>query len=312
MKTKTLILIIIQTFLFGSVFIFTRMVFPPLNAYSYIFLRIGIGTIALLVYFFYKKLFPEFVDYVKDNFREILILSILAVVGMSLMFLGTPYTTSTNQSLLNSFCTVAIVVTNLLLYHKKPSKIILISTISTLFGIILVLIPVDFSQNDTIIGDMFTLAAMIAAAFWAIKNEKIMTEKPNALCLVMAVNIFSLIIIFPFIFLDNQINLIPTLSKNQWGIMIWLGVMISGFGYWINSELYADDAITAEHVSLFASLVLIFGVILGVIIYNDSLNIWNIIGIIFIVGAVGLSQKTSTDSKSNIIEKEKNSIDEIN
>jgi drug/metabolite transporter (DMT)-like permease len=220
----------------------------------------------------------------------LIILGVLSTISFILMFHGTPYTTSTNQSLLNSFCAVIVVFINLVVYKKKPSNNIAFSVIITTIGVIMVLLPLNLTENDTIIGDLFTLASMIITAFYSIQNEKLMKRKPNSLFIVMATNLFTIIVLFPLIFIDNQIYVIISLSIEQWMVIIWLGISISGFGYWINTELYSGKDITAEHVMIFASLIMIFGVILGMVIYNDYLNGWNVFGVLIIIIAVYASQ----------------------
>jgi drug/metabolite transporter (DMT)-like permease len=290
---------IIQAFLFGTIFVISRLIIPPLNAISYIFIRSVIGGITVFAVVLGTKKVKEFWIFLKENRKILMELGMFYYpVSLVILFFSIPYTTATNQALLNNFSVVSIVFLNYFIFKKDVPKKIRIATTVTTLGAFLIMWPFSLSENPTLIGDIMVIISMVLSGLYGIKIKPI-ADHSNPFFLTLALCILSAIVLFPFIFFFGQISAIQTLEINQWLVLLWLGVGIAGFGYVINSYIYHDKEVTPEIAGLFSTLIPIIGMIIGIAFYHDELSIINYIGAILIIFSLYIAQLKKKDNIPN-------------
>ncbi|MHA1340541.1 MAG: DMT family transporter [Promethearchaeota archaeon] len=279
-------LLAFYVFLFGTIFIFTRMIIPPLNAISYICLRSLIGTIPYLIWFLSNKNFEKIKEYYiffKANKKQILIFTIgFFTIPLIILFFATKYTTASNQSILNSFATPLIALIDIIIFKRKQPREVLISIFISTLGILLIIYPFNFQTNATLKGDLLVIIAIIISAFGNIFFERL-SKTHNSSYIGFSTTIFPGLFLIPFLFIDNQFKIIFSLNIIQWLLLLWLGLFISGLGYWIVSSIYSFESISAEKLGITNGLVFLIGYFLGIIIFNDEFALINLFGAILVI-----------------------------
>jgi drug/metabolite transporter (DMT)-like permease len=310
--------IILMTLIFSTVFILSQFIIPPLNTFTYYFIRTGIGAIFLLIVLKFKGLLSQCLLFFKENIRKILFFTLVTNMGaILLIFAGTPYTSASNQTVVQNFSLVTVVFLNFILYRKIPHKNIAIAVVLNVIGMFLVLSPIDISSNPMLIGDLLTIAGVAVGAYSSIYQKKNLIDKTNPLILTFAMCIFPASFLFILLSIFSgplQFSSILLLDGTQWLIMVWFGIMIAALGYSIVNAIYSFKGVTPEIMGIFSSLNPIAGVILSVIVFQEDVMIWNLIGMILVLTSTFIAQMMSKNQSNPHlpkIERETSSSEQI-
>ncbi|MHA1371154.1 MAG: DMT family transporter [Promethearchaeota archaeon] len=301
MKLKTYFFIFTAVILFGTLFIFSKQVitpFGPLNSFSYLFMRSSFGSIFMFSLLLCKRLLGELVDNFKQYFKDILIMtSCFHLLPLIIVFLATPHTSASNQVIINNLNLACVVIINFLLFGKVPTRNLIISVILNFFGILLVLMPLNLQTNQTLIGDLLMIVAVVIGAFFPIWNKRL-AKVTNPLILGFYLNTIPAIILFPFVFILNLAPSYTQLNLTQWFYMIWIGVGVSGIAYTLGNAAYKDKDLTPELYSTFTTLIPVIGLGLSLLIFKEHLEWYNLVGSAIVILSIYLAQRTKPDKSS--------------
>ncbi len=286
-QKKTYIFIVLYVSLFSSVFVASKAIIPPLNGVTYVFLRSLIGTGFLALVLQASNELSNGIKFLKQNIKDMLILGGLLSFTIISVYFGTAYTNPSNQSLLSNLTVVFILALNFFVYKKKPEKIIVIASMISMIGILLILSPLRQNENPTIFGDVLTILSTIFSAFFTIKMESVAnlgksTHISFALALVVT------ILTMPLFFLLNGVTAAQNLVDFQWILLLILGIGITGAIYILSPSIFQDPAINSNMMGIIVTMVPIFGTLLGVWLYDDHMSAINIIGAILVLFSIGL------------------------
>ncbi|MFX0101034.1 MAG: DMT family transporter [Candidatus Hodarchaeota archaeon] len=304
LKSQTYIFIGFSILLFGTVFIFSKQVIPPLNSVSYMFLRSALGSVFLFFVLGFKKNLKDCWQFIKNNIKStILFALVLHLFPLILIFIATPITTATNQVIINNLNLTFVVIINLVFYGKKPSRRLGLVVIINFVGILLVLSPLNFTSNPTLLGDLITVFAIFLGAFYPGYNKR-MAEKTDPLILGFCLNIFPAVALLPFTFMFNQVITYALLEPVGWFYMIWIGIGISSMGYVLVNAAYSDKNLTPEMFSLFLTLIPIVGLVFSLLIYKETIGWLNLLGALIIIFSIywgNREKKKPQDEKDTFI-----------
>ncbi len=295
-KTRTYLFVFIAVALFSPVFLFSKFVIPPLTAFSYMFMRSAFGTAFLSVVLLSRKLFGSFVSLLKKCWKDVLIFSLaFHLLPLILVFLSTPITTPTDQVIINNMNLAFVVVINKVAFRAKTSRHLALAVVINFAGALLVLWPLDFSQNPNLLGDVIMIAAVLIGSFFHIWNKKLATKADPAV-LNFTINIFPMIVSLPLMFLVGDAATILDLSGLGWFFIAFIGIGISGMAYFCMNQGYQDPAMTPEHMSLFTTLIPVFGLALSIAAGFDK-GMVNYIGAGLVIFSIVLSNAMKTRKK---------------
>jgi drug/metabolite transporter (DMT)-like permease len=250
--------------LFSPVFLFSKFVIPPLNAFSYMFVRSAFGTAFLSVVLFSRKLFGSFLSLLKQCWKDVLIFSLVFhLLPLILVFVSTPITSPTDQVIINNMNLAFVVIINRFFFRVKAPRYMALAVAINFAGALLVLWPLDFSQNPNLIGDIIMIAAVFVGSFFPIWNTKLATKADPAV-LNFTINFFPALVLLPIVFLGGNAKSILDLSSLGWFYIAFIGIGISGIAYFCLNQGYLDPAMTPEHMSLFTTLIPVFGLALSI------------------------------------------------
>ena len=298
LKSATIVYLTLMIALFGTIFIFTKLLMPPLTVFTYFFIRSGIGTLVLVLILAVKKQWAEFFTFFKHNYKDLLLLALIYYeLSLLFSFAGTPYTTPTNQTIINNFNLVLVVLLVWGTSKKRPHSILILAVCLNFLGVLLMIYPFSFSSNATLRGDILMIIGILVGCPMPILNKRL-AKDTSPVFIAFNLNALSFIALLPFIFIfDTPIQQATLLTPLQWFAMLWIGIGIAGFAYILNSAAYSDPGMTPEIMGVVLTCTSIIGIIVGVVFFKDTLNPINWIGAVLILVTLYLAQKAPQDEK---------------
>ncbi|MHA1731892.1 MAG: DMT family transporter [Promethearchaeota archaeon] len=296
LQKKTYILLMFVSLIFGTNYVFTKQVVPPLNGLSFLYLRSVIGAIFLVSILVLKgkgkelaKFFRAGADGGPSPARETFLTSVVFYAGSNVVtFLGTPFTTATNQVIEANFSVAVIVVLNFAITRESPGRRVLQAAVLSTLGVFFVIAPLSPS-NPMLLGDSLTLVGVVLGSYFAIKMNGL-AEKYGPLVLTLSLSLLPAIVLTPVVVFTGMLSPLRELTRFQWVLLIWLGVGISGIGYSLVSEVYRDPEITPEKMGVSSSLIPVVGILYGVLVFHEPFTWLKGVGAFLVVFSVYWAQ----------------------
>jgi drug/metabolite transporter (DMT)-like permease len=280
--------------IFSPIFIFSKQIIPPLNSVTYLFWRYFIATLFYLVLLSITHTFQRVWALFRQYPKDIFVLGIvLQTIPLLLIFAATPFTTASNQIIINNFTLAAVIIFNRLIRKKSPGKLLITAALLNFAGILLIMWPLNFAQNPTLVGDLLMLLGVILGSLFVIKMKYVAEKIPSLdISFFLSILTSSSLFLVMIIFFPASLNpLALNLSPIQWFYLLFLGIIVSGFGYWIVAQIYSDPNLSPSTISLFSSLIPIGGFILSITIFGESLYFINAVGAILVLLSVFLGSR---------------------
>ena len=285
-KTVSLLSALLCTFIWGTTFIAQDTGMDDIGPFTFNAVRFFVGFLAIIplaLLFEVKKFKSEF----KLDLKTFVILSFL--IGLSL-FLGSAlqqvallYTDVANAAFFTIFYVPMVPFIVLFLFKKKVHWSVYPSVVLCVIGGYLL---TNFYDATVRKGDMLVI---FCAFFWALHiifiGELVKSfELPITVGLVQTfiVSVLSLLISLYV----EEINIQKILSEKY--EILYAGVLSGGFAFVL--QIYAQKNINPAPAAIIYSLEGVFAAIAAWLILSQVLNINNILGCVFILIGVLLSQ----------------------
>ncbi len=211
------------------------------------------------------------------------------LVPLIFVFIATPLTNPTNQIIINNMNLAFVVLINLFLFKVKPSRNMVLAVVLNFAGALLVLWPLDFTQNPNLAGDITMIVAVVIGAFFPIYNKKL-AGTVHPLVLGFSVNAFPALAMMPVLFIPAQLQAIASLDAIGWVYICFIGVGISGIAYVLGNMAYKDPACTPEVYSTWCTLIPVFGMVISLFLYGYTIGVVNLIGAAIVIASIYLAQ----------------------
>jgi drug/metabolite transporter (DMT)-like permease len=298
MRRLTLFFLVFQSVVFGTVFMLSKLVIPPLSSVAYLIIRFVFGSGVLLLIVLLQRRGAACLAFMRKNLKVLAEVSILYYAGsLYLLFAGTEFTSSTNQVILTNFSLVMVVIINRVFYKEKQPPTIIISVLLITLGIFLIVSPLNFEENPHLLGDLLTLSGVALGAVFTIRNKHVV-EGNDSLFVSLSFNLFSAVVFVPLGLFTGAYAEIASMSVAQTWIAIYIGVGVAGLGYWMVSYMYTDVEVSPEVMGIFSSLIPIVGVIAGVTLLGETLTAHRVVGACLIIFSIYLSQFSGQSKKA--------------
>jgi len=285
-KTKSLLSAFLCTFIWGTTFIAQDTGMDKIGPLTFNGTRFLIGFLSIIPFaliFEKKKITTEI------NKNKKLFFKLLFWVGLFL-FLGTYvqqaallYTDVANAAFFTIFYVPMVPIIIFLFYSKPPHWSIWPSVLFCIAGVYLLS---DFSNATVRLGDSLVI---MCALFWSlhiifIGNFIKIFNLPLFFGALQALMVAFISFIFAIYF--EKITLVNILNEST--SIIYAGVLSGGIAFTL--QIYAQKNISAAPAAIIFSLEGVFAAVAAWIILDQILGLNNIIGCLFILGGVVLSQ----------------------
>ena len=294
------ILLILTTFFWSGNFIVGKAAsffgIPPfsLNFYRWFFAAL------ILLPFTYKELIRER-SYILNNLGLFILLGITSItIFNSIIYYSLYKTQVINGVLMISTIPVWIICISSILNIEKTNFNQIFGLILSLIGVITIITKIDIQIVKSLNLNKGDLSIIVAMFSWAIfssllKKKKFQISQVAILQVIIICGLFFLIPVYLMeYYLGNNIKLDKPFYLTLLYVVIFPGLL--AFFFWIKGI----SIIGANRAGIFLHLMPIVGTIMAIIIFNESFMYYHLIGTLFIVAGIILSNK-----KINLYEKKK-------
>ena len=227
---------------------------------------------------------------IKVNLPLLLWLSITSVGCFNtFIYLGVETTTATNTTLLHAIIPVLILVLNRLFFKESISLLQWGGIAASMLGVVVL---ITHGHVERILslhlnpGDLWILAAIGVWAAYSITLKFKPSELEPFTFFGLSV-LIGLLAIAPFALYEQGGLNLPDMERSVWGVVVYVAIFpsILAFTFWNRgvSELGASTA------GLFIYLIPVFGTLLSVVVLNESMHAYHVVGIALIVLGIWLA-----------------------
>ena len=267
---------------------------PPfsLNFYRWFFAGL------ILLPFTIKELINKKL-YILNNLSIFILLGITSItIFNSIVYYSLYYTQVINSVLMISTIPVCIIIISSILKIEKTNLNQIIGVILSLIGVIFIVTKAEIEIIKNLDFNKGDLSIIIAMFSWAIFSSLLKKKKyeMSQIALLQIVIICGLIFLIPVYlaehYLGNSIKLGKPFYLTLLYVVIFPGLL--AFFFWIKGI----SIIGSNRAGLFLHLMPITGTVMAIIIYNESFTYYHIIGAIFIIAGIILSNKKISNYES--------------
>jgi drug/metabolite transporter (DMT)-like permease len=273
---------------FGSTFIAGRIMAANLPPFTSAFLRFLLASFFLVLFVF--KIYGKFP---RVNFSQFLLIIALALTGTAgynfLFFSGLKFITASRASMIVSLNPSLITLLSILIFKDKFTKFKFAGIILSLIGALIVISQGDLQvilQGNIGWGELFLLECVVCWSSFAVLGKIIMKDLKPIIAITYACLVGTLMLVLP----AYQEGVLQ--SFRQYGVEVWLSVFALGFlGTALAFTWFYEgiDKIGPSRAGIFINFVPVFATLMGVLILHEKLSSSLVIGAIFVVSGVYLT-----------------------
>ena len=262
---------------------------PPfsLNFYRWLFAWIILAPFTV----------PEIIKkkkYIKNNFKFFLILGITSItIFNSIVYYSLNFTQVINGVLMISTIPVMIMLFSFFLKIEKTKIFQILGVIFSLIGVLLIITKANLSillNLDFNKGDLTMVLAMLS---WALYSALLKKKKHelSQLTLLEVIITFGLIFLIPVYFIEYNMGYVIKLEKPFILILSYVVLFpgLASFILWIKGI----SLIGVNRSGVFLHLMPILSAIMAMIIFDEKFMFYHILGAIFILTGILLSNRTT-------------------
>ena len=260
---------------------------PPfsLNFYRWFFAGL------ILLPFTYKELIKK-KKYIINNLGFFIVLGITSItIFNSIVYYSLYYTQVISGILMISTIPVWIIFISSILKIEKTNIFQIIGVILSLTGVIFIITKADLNLIKNLDFNKGDLSMVIAMFSWAIYSALLKTKKYeiSQVSLLEVVIICGLFFLIPIYFIEMNMGNLIILGKPFYLILAYVVIFpgLASFFFWIKGI----SIIGANRAGIFLHLMPIMGAIMAMLIFNERFMFYHILGAIFIIAGITLSNK---------------------
>ena len=260
---------------------------PPfsLNFYRWFFAGL------ILLPFTYREI-VERKKYIFNNIGFFIILGVSSItIFNSIVYYSLYYTQVISGILMISTIPVWIIFISSILKIEKTNIFQIIGVILSLTGVIFIITKADLNLIKNLDFNKGDLSMVVAMFSWAIYSALLKSRKYkiSQFSLLEVVIICGLIFLIPIYFIEMSLGNQITLDKPFLLILAYVVIFpgLAAFFFWIKGI----SIIGANRAGIFLHLMPIIGAIMAMIIFNEKFMFYHILGAIFIIIGITLSNK---------------------
>ena len=260
---------------------------PPfsLNFYRWFFAGL------ILLPFTIKELIAKKL-YILDNLGIFIILGITSItIFNSVVYYSLYYTQVITSVLMISTIPVWIILISSILQIEKTNIYQITGVILSLIGVIFIITKADTQIIRNLDFNKGDLSIIIAMFSWAIFSSLLKKKKYeiSQIALLQLVIICGLIFLIPVYIVEYYLGSSIELGKPFYLILFYVVIFpgLLAFFFWIKGI----SIIGSNRAGLFLHLMPIIGIVMAIIIFNENFAYYHIIGAIFIITGITLSNK---------------------
>jgi drug/metabolite transporter (DMT)-like permease len=259
----------------GISFVSTKAVVDKIDPYTLLVLRFAIGALFLLTVLVLKR-YPLYFP-----FRYIPHLIILAVLGVFVhqVIQATALITidASAAGWMISFSPVFTVILSMIFLHEKMTFFRAAGMLLAIAGVMMVTSAGSGKGPDFAISIGFILM-LLSTLNWAVYSvllKRLSIPLPS-LVVTFYMSMFGCFLTLPFMLRNKGWENLTLLAQVEWAHILFLGVFVSGVGYWYWGK--ALEMMDASKVSMFLYLEPLVTLIAAILLLHEKIFFISILG----------------------------------
>ncbi len=250
----------------------------------------------LLLPFTYSEIAKNYYYYKK----KLLLMTIISILGVTIFnsftYISLQTTLVLNSTLMASVAPVMIIGFSWLIFKTKTNKLQFTGIFLSLLGAFSIILKGNISNLFNLSftsGDLWMLTAVISWCLYSVLLKKI-DKAISQLASLEVMIIIGLIFIFPFYFIESLNNSFLPNKNVDFIIIIYVAIFASIVSFFSWNK--GVSLIGPNRASLFLHLIPVFSSIWAISFLNERFSFFHIIGAVFILTGIILSNiKYSND-----------------
>lgn len=286
MNRRFVIYLLLTSAAWGSTYPLAKVLLVQITPLTYIIMRLLVGVPVLALLIARAKSKGEFRAIWQQSRHLLLILGlVITPISFLLEFYAIIFTTAVNQSILINLQAIIVLVLQVVFYKRKVGWRAWVGSLISFFGVYIVITrpgEVLFGAS-TWFGDILTLVTAITWGAYTAIGAKLV-QKHDPLVSTTAIFTLCLAVFLPLWAVEGSAGALTILGAPDWVMLIYLGVVCTGLGYWIWYE--ACRVVPAEQVAIYVYVSPLVAILMGVFWLGEPFT-WAI-GIGFAITITGL------------------------
>ncbi|MFH2106097.1 MAG: DMT family transporter [Candidatus Micrarchaeota archaeon] len=294
-KKNIPVVLVVVMFFWALMHPLSKMIVGDVPPVLLTFLRYGLGTVFMLVYFVFAK------RSIKIENKDLIPLAIIGILGNGIAnlfyFTGLNLSTATTASILINFSPLAIALLSPMLIGEKLKK-------QEMFGVLLAFLGIIFvidggSSIDSLVsseyfyGNLLILFSASLVAVSTIYGKKYIHKYGGSVASFYTI-FFSMMFMLPLTVYTGVFFQISSLSVFDWSVVVYLG-LIAAF---IFAILYASIRhIGAAKSTSFKLLIPVYATLVAVVFLGEVPSFYTLFGGILVLGGLFLTHRADREFK---------------
>jgi len=243
---------------------------------------------------------PEIIkkkDYIINNYKLFIVLGVTSItIFNSIVYYSLNFTQVISGVLMISTIPVMIMFFSSIFKIEKTNIFQIIGVILSFLGVIIIITKANFEILKNLNFNKGDLTMVVAMFSWALYSTLLKRQKYeiSQLSLLQVVMSFGLVFLIPVYFIEYQLGFRITLDKPFYLILSYVVLLpgLASFILWIKGI----SMIGANRSGVFLHLMPILSAIMAMIIFNEKFMFYHMLGAIFILTGILLSNRKTIDA----------------
>ncbi len=288
-NTKTYILITFCVLFWSINFVIGRYIVDDITPLELAFFRWLFVFVMILPILIIRR--KNITQSFKQNF---IILTMLAILGITLfntlLYFALTHTTSTNALIINSTIPILILFMSYFILRQNIYMSQTIGILLSTFGVVFLILKADISNIYTLQFNNGDIVVVISSITWALYSV-LVKFRPKDLndfeyfATIVAIGLVFLLPVYLYqgYTWQQELNII----QNNYLVFLYLSIFPSILSYYLWH--YGIAKIGATKTAQWTHLMPIFGITIAYIFLHETLQVYHILGAIFIATGIYLS-----------------------
>jgi drug/metabolite transporter (DMT)-like permease len=230
---------------------------------------------------------------IRDTFWKIALLALLSVsLFNSLAYISLQHTTATNATLLNSFIPIFILIITSLFFKEHISSKQILGVGISLLGVVAILTKLDIGILLALQINQGDLWMLLASLDWALYSILLKYLRPKVLSPVPFLGVLMIlgtVMILPAYLINPFAEPMMILDRDMALALVYIAVFPSIISYLVWN--YGMHRLGAAVGGQYIHLMPLFGAMMAVVFLGESIQLFHIVGALFIGMGLWLSIK---------------------
>ncbi len=267
--------------IWGSIGIFTRYI--DLSPIILAFFRAIIALPVLIIFIKYKKISLKIPF---NSIKSYILAGVLLGLGWTALFYGYKNTSISNAVIIYNMCPIYIMLMAPIFLKEKLTRTSAIIILLSFIGLFFV-VGIKTPKSNEFLGILLSWLSGICYAIIVIINRKSKSKIDSTLATMVQIATANIILI-AFVIIEGDYSKIAHLNAQGLIFVIILGVVHTGVAYSLYFSTY--QKMKSIDIVSFSYLEPLFGILLSVLLLNETLSISQIIGGLLILGSTYIGE----------------------